>query len=162
MESSFKVHSLGVNNTMTLGMILSKHLNDGHILIITGEMGVGKTYFVKGIIKDITLEDAKSPSITMVNTYRSRDFNILHIDLYRENALREILRSGLVDYFEKCLVIIERGELMQNLLIEYFQVIIKHIETSQNERELIFTYKGKKYLTIYNNLYSEINSMSIW
>ncbi len=66
-----------------------------------GEMGVGKTAFIKEICKQLGVkENVTSPSFAIVNEYKG-DFQVFHIDTYRLNEINEATNIGLEEYFTK-------------------------------------------------------------
>jgi tRNA threonylcarbamoyladenosine biosynthesis protein TsaE len=70
--------------TFQLGKKLAQHLKGGEILLLTGELGAGKTVFVKGLASGmgIDAEEVTSPSFTLVNPHEGR-LPLYHLDLYR-------------------------------------------------------------------------------
>ncbi len=98
----------GPEETMTLGSALSKELRAGDIVLLRGELGGGKTHFVKGVAKGLGHTCyVKSPSFTIVNIYveggdgsvRAEDapLTLYHMDLYRVGE-GEIFDLGLEEY----------------------------------------------------------------
>jgi tRNA threonylcarbamoyladenosine biosynthesis protein TsaE len=70
--------------TFDLGARIGERLSGGEILLLSGELGAGKTLLVKGIAHalDVPEDDVSSPSFTLVNPYKGR-LLLYHIDLYR-------------------------------------------------------------------------------
>ncbi|MFD2784428.1 tRNA (adenosine(37)-N6)-threonylcarbamoyltransferase complex ATPase subunit type 1 TsaE [Hymenobacter rubripertinctus] len=83
---------------------------DGHsIICFEGEMGAGKTTFIKALCRELGVaEEVSSPTFALVNEYRTaRDEPIYHFDFYRLNAPREAEDIGVQEYFDSgylCLV----------------------------------------------------------
>lgn len=70
--------------TQSLGAQFGSHLRGGEIVLLSGELGAGKTLFVKGLAQalDVPEDEVTSPSFTLVNHYEGR-IKLYHIDLYR-------------------------------------------------------------------------------
>ena len=100
--------------TVLLGMRIGLHMKGGEIILLSGELGAGKTMLTKGIVKGIgadKMTSVVSPSFTIVNVYNAR-LDIIHVDLYRLDS-EEIGNLGLEDFMDTDHVIIvewaERG-----------------------------------------------------
>lgn len=105
------------------------------IILICGDVGVGKTTLVKEYCKLIGVkENVNSPTYTLINQYKCNGKIVVHIDLYRVNNLMEINELGLFDYLENNLVIIEWPEIILNQIdFNYTLVKIKHIDNSHRK-----------------------------
>ncbi len=107
-----KLSLYNIEQTYKLASIFAGYLKEGDIVYLCGELGAGKTEFVKAVCTALGCGDrVKSPSFVIVNEYLNCDgLFIAHIDLYRleSNVLWEL---GLNDYFDgRWLVFIEWGE----------------------------------------------------
>ena len=92
-----------------------------NIFAFFGQMGAGKTTFIKAICRALGVEDdVNSPTFTIVNEYRSaKGFPVYHFDFYRINKLSEAIEIGLYDYLDSgCLCIMEWPENIEELLPE--------------------------------------------
>lgn len=87
--------------TQKIGEDFSKNLKNGDVVLLIGDLGAGKTEFVKGICKGLkTIEHVASPTFTIVSEYLSGSLKVYHFDFYRienENELNEI---GFDSYFD--------------------------------------------------------------
>ncbi len=88
-------------DTLRIGEELGKHLKGEEVLCLKGELGAGKTTFVKGIAKGMGLLEGyqvRSPTFTIVNEYPTQKGRLIHIDLYRvkEVQVEEFLGQGVV------------------------------------------------------------------
>ncbi|MCL2540541.1 MAG: tRNA (adenosine(37)-N6)-threonylcarbamoyltransferase complex ATPase subunit type 1 TsaE [Firmicutes bacterium] len=85
--------------TETAGAELAKSLTGGNVVALSGELGAGKTQFVKGIAKGLGIsKTVTSPTFTIMNIYDSDDILLYHFDLYRLNSFDEAQEAGLVEY----------------------------------------------------------------
>ena len=74
--------------TMKIAKSLANKLNTGDVIILNGELGMGKTKFVEGFLQSFNLQDEiSSPTFNIVNEYISNQVKIYHFDVYRlENS----------------------------------------------------------------------------
>lgn len=106
------------------------------IILITGEVGTGKTTLIKEYCKLIGVEEiVNSPTYTLINEYQNKRGKIVHMDLYRVKDINEINELGLFEYLENNIVIIEWPEIILNMIdIKYSMINIAFI--NEKERKL--------------------------
>lgn len=87
--------------TQALGRKLGARLTPGSIVALYGDLGAGKTRFVKGIGEGLGInpDTVSSPTFTLINEYPGDDTTVYHIDAYRLKTLDEFLALGYEDYF---------------------------------------------------------------
>ena len=85
--------------TKTIGRILARSLRTGRSIALIGELGAGKTQFVKGFASGLGIheDEVVSPSFGLINEYEG-DTKLYHVDLYRLTSSEEIETLGLSDY----------------------------------------------------------------
>lgn len=95
-------------------------IGDHKVFAFYGNMGAGKTTFVKAICEELGVEDViTSPTFAIINEYSSREGVIYHFDFYRIKKLEEVYDMGYEDYFYSgSLCFIEWPELIEELLPE--------------------------------------------
>tara|TARA_Y100001970_G_C14209177_1_gene845899 strand:+ start:1779 stop:2204 length:426 start_codon:yes stop_codon:yes gene_type:complete len=112
-------NTLTKNNIETeeLGIEFSKKISGGDVITLNGNLGSGKTTFVKGVLKGLNYRaEVTSPTYTLINEYNA-DFNVIHIDCYREKNINRWLNIGLIDYFEgNNILFIEWPEIIESIL----------------------------------------------
>lgn len=98
MEKEFTSHS--EDQTMTYGRCFAEELNPGAIVCLQGDLGAGKTYFVKGMARafNIPEQEVHSPTYTLINEYHG-DMVLYHFDCYRIKSPEEALEIGAEEYF---------------------------------------------------------------
>jgi len=122
-------------------------LNVGDIIILSGELGSGKTKFTEGILSYFNLEkEISSPTFTIVNEYKNDKISIFHFDVYRLNDIDEFYAIGGDEYFSKGICIIEWGELIKDALPKnYIEIKFKKNEFNDNVRILNINFIGNKF-----------------
>ena len=107
------------------------------IWLIEGEMGAGKTTFVKAVCQAIEVEDTvSSPTFPIINEYYSAQGPVYHFDFYRIKDLEEATQTGCEDYFysnEFCFI--EWHEIVKPLLPDK-GLVVRITVKSDNTREL--------------------------
>ena len=98
------------------------NMGDASVFAFYGNMGAGKTTFIKAVCEELGVEDViTSPTFAIVNEYRSEETGelIYHFDFYRIKKLEEVYDMGYEDYFYSgALCFIEWPELIEELLPE--------------------------------------------
>ncbi len=85
--------------TASLGERLGETLEPGAVVLLTGELGTGKTCFIQGVARGLGVASrATSPTFVLVNEYRGR-LPVHHVDLYRVESRAEIEDIGVTDLF---------------------------------------------------------------
>lgn len=121
------------NETKEFAKKIASKLNKGDILILSGDLGSGKTKFTEGFLSYFGLEnEISSPTFTIVNEYHKKDINIYHFDVYRLEDSSEFYAIGGDEYFEKGICIIEWGELIEDALPKKY-IKIDFSRDSENE-----------------------------
>lgn len=96
------------------------NMGDASVFAFYGNMGAGKTTFIKAVCEELGVEDViTSPTFAIVNEYRSEETGelIYHFDFYRIKKLEEVYDMGYEDYFYSgALCFIEWPELIEELL----------------------------------------------
>lgn len=97
MTGVFRLVSRSEGATRRLGRLLGGALQPGLTVLLSGDLGAGKTVFVKGVGDALGLAAVRSPSFTLINEYRSERLILAHADLYRldEDGADEL---GLEEY----------------------------------------------------------------
>ena len=124
--------------TIELGKRIASKLEKGMVIVLTGDLGSGKTKLTEGILTYFGLEnEISSPTFTIVNEYYANSLNIYHFDVYRLADIDEFYAIGGQEYFEKGICIIEWGELILDALpAKYIKVEIIKDEIDANTRHI--------------------------
>lgn len=113
-------------------------LKVGDIIVLSGELGSGKTKFVQGVLKHFGLEnEISSPTFTIVNEYNAEKINIYHFDVYRLADSDEFYAMGGDEYFSNGICLIEWGEMIEDILPKpYIKITFGKSKDNVNYREL--------------------------
>ena len=111
---------LSIQETERFAGILAKNVGAGDKILLTGEIGAGKTVLARALIRSVCTpqelrDDIPSPTYTLVQTYDCAGMEIWHADLYRLNSCWETIELGLMDAYDHALCIIEWGERLEHL-----------------------------------------------
>ena len=94
------VHSGSADETFSLGRKLGNLCQPGDIVLLNGELGVGKTVFSKGFGEGLGIEDPiSSPTFTLIQIYEGGRLPLYHFDVYRIADVWEMDEIGYEDYF---------------------------------------------------------------
>lgn len=132
--------------TEKLAFDLAKKLNSNSIIVLTGNLGTGKTRFMRGIAEYFGIQnEVSSPTFTIVNEYTPKSNiqnidKIFHFDVYRLTDSLDFEDSIGTDYFNSGLCIIEWGEIIADILPP--STIYITIESTDVENERVITIKG--------------------
>jgi tRNA threonylcarbamoyladenosine biosynthesis protein TsaE len=107
-----EVRTNGTEETIAVGERLGRVLEEGDVLVLTGDLGAGKTQLTKGIAKGLGVEDdVSSPTFTIEMVYEGEELALYHFDLYRLDDPDQLDDTGLFDVLgEEGVCVIEWGE----------------------------------------------------
>lgn len=140
-KSSYVSHS--EQDTVNLAKDLASGLKAGDIIALIGDIGTGKTTFVKAIAKALGIsETVSSPTFTIVREYRSGKFPLFHFDVYRLSNEDEFYDIGAEEYlYGEGITIIEWADIVEDALP--LNTMIIEIKYGNNEGERIFNFSVK-------------------
>jgi tRNA threonylcarbamoyladenosine biosynthesis protein TsaE len=150
MSTLFEIKTKNPAHTIQVAKDLAKKLKPGHVLGLVGQLGSGKTCFVKGLASGLGLKDpdiVTSPSFVLLNIYPGKT-RLCHFDLYRIRWGGEIIEFGFYDYLDNSIIAIEWAEKVpQEILGEYLKVEFEI--TGKNTRLIRFTSPFEKYANLF-------------
>jgi len=144
----YKYTSRSVDDTLELAQNIESEKFPGMVICLNGDLGSGKTVFVKGFAMALGLEEnITSPTFNIVKEYLTGEAPLYHMDVYRIDDNSDF---GVEDYFNKDGVsIIEWSDLIEDRLpSERLEIIFKIID--ENTRVLVFKPYGEKYEELCN------------
>lgn len=139
--NQYKFISKSESETKNFAKKLASKLKVKDIVVLTGELGSGKTKFTEGFLSYFNLEsEISSPTFTIVNEYKNNNINIYHFDVYRLEDSSEFYEIGGDEYFENGICLIEWGELIQDALPKnYIHIVFEKSTEDENIRILNIT-----------------------
>ncbi len=127
--------------TVVLGRKLGRLLQPGDLVVLTGELGCGKTWFTKGIALGMGVsshEVVTSPSFALMNEYEGRS-TLFHMDVYRLENARDFLDTGLDECFDgRGIVVMEWGDRWPEIL-PALRLNVGFSILGEQSRELVMT-----------------------
>ena len=116
----FEKDVYGEESMESLGASLANALKGGAVVYLEGDLGMGKTTIVRGILRGLGYEGpVKSPTYTIVEPYDFVGLEVFHFDLYRVTNAEELEYMGIRDYFSAAgLCLIEWAEMGAGVLPE--------------------------------------------
>ena len=151
---NIKIISNSPMETQNLAKKIASKLTVGDVIVLTGELGVGKTKFTEGFLSYFNMQDEiSSPTFNIVNEYTSNKINIYHFDVYRLEDSTEFFEIGGEEYFDKGICLIEWGEIIEDALPkEYIKIVIEKDSLNEEKRIITISSKGNKYESILENI----------
>ena len=124
------------DETLDFAEKFAKQIVAPKIIVLSGDLGAGKTTFSKGFAKGLGIsETITSPTFTLLNEY-SGDKNLYHFDMYRLSSKEEAYELGFENYFENNdgIILVEWAENVKGLFTTpYLKVLIEKID--ENKRK---------------------------
>jgi tRNA threonylcarbamoyladenosine biosynthesis protein TsaE len=130
-----------LKETLNLGEKLSYKLNPQSIVLLNGPIGAGKTSFVQGIARGLSIsEDITSPTFALSHHYYSGKIPLIHLDLYRlENTFsaKEFFYSEEEEALQnKAILVIEWPDLVEPLIKNFWKINISYAENYGRHYEI--------------------------
>ena len=95
-------YSSSVQETEALGRALAQHLTPGTVVAFTGDLGAGKTAFVRGMAQGLGIaQRVTSPTFTIVNEYEGGRLPLFHFDMYRLGSADDLFDIGWEDFLRR-------------------------------------------------------------
>jgi tRNA threonylcarbamoyladenosine biosynthesis protein TsaE len=115
MKNSVKVES--EEGTKRFALQFAAGINNGDVIVLNGNLGAGKTFFIKEVCRYFDVKSVNSPTFALINEYTGEK-KIYHFDFYRINRLEELYDIGFEDYLndDEAVIFIEWGDLFPDIL----------------------------------------------
>jgi tRNA threonylcarbamoyladenosine biosynthesis protein TsaE len=134
-----KYTTFSAKETSALGEAFAKRCRKGETVAFFGGLGMGKTSFIKGLAKGLGVtSDITSPTFSLINEYKGKNFNLYHFDMYRISSWDDLYSIGFFDYVDSDgLLAVEWSENIENALPEdSIYIVIRASEKGENVREI--------------------------
>lgn len=122
--------------TEKIACALASRLEGGEIIALDGDLGAGKTAFVRGLAKGLKIHDrVVSPTFTIVNEYRGENLPLFHFDVYRIESADEMYDIGWEDYLARGGIIVIEWAVNIAEILENERLLKINIEKDLNVSE---------------------------
>ena len=138
-----------IKDTFDLSKKIGKLLSNGDVIFLYGEIGVGKTTFVRGLINNLEAEKGKdksqilSPTFNIVFDYEIKKLKIMHYDLYRIKNSTDINELGIFTEIKDHITLIEWPELIEKKPEDRVEMFFSYIEENLKKRNIKISGYGK-------------------
>lgn len=139
---TIKLHSFSPADTFHIGEEIGQQLKGDEIILLKGELGVGKTLLTKGIASALGIkpEEVVSPSFTLINEYNSDEtYRLFHVDLYRLGPSIENNLPEIDDYIGEGVIVVEWAQFLgpeYQKLNRNIKITLLLLEEDENSRIL--------------------------
>jgi tRNA threonylcarbamoyl adenosine modification protein YjeE len=142
-----KLNSL--EDTFDLSKKIGKLLSNGDMIFLYGEIGVGKTTFVRGLINNLEVEKGidesqiLSPTFNIVFDYKIKNLTIMHYDLYRLKNSKDVNELGIFAEINNHITLIEWPELIEKKPDSRIEIFFGYLDKDLEKRNLKIKGYGK-------------------
>lgn len=145
----FTLRTSDPEQTRALGRRLGRLLRGDEIVLVSGELGAGKTVFIKGLASalGIAADDVVSPSYVLMNLYNGRH-DLYHFDLYRLGVMPEILESPVDECIGAGVLAIEWAQYLDDAYFALPQAVAVTIEAESGSGRRITVQSALPYITL--------------
>jgi tRNA threonylcarbamoyladenosine biosynthesis protein TsaE len=135
--------SSSVEETLKMAEEFAGKLKAGDVVCLTGDLGAGKTHFVKGVARALGINpgNVSSPTFTLIHEYKEGKIPVYHFDFYRLKSEMEALEIGAEEYFyDEGVCFIEWPDMIPGIIPEEaIWIEMKHL--SKNKRHILIRKK---------------------
>ena len=132
-----------VDSTRRLGAAVAELVADGDVVVLTGDLGAGKTAFTQGMAAGLGVATpVTSPTFTLANRYAGR-LVVNHLDVYRFESIDEVLDLDLPDLLESGVTLVEWGDSISTVLPEDRLEVTIEFGDGDDDRVLHFAPGGR-------------------
>ena len=128
-------HTKSAEDTRELAAALASVLRPGDLVLLSGELGAGKTTLVQGLGRALGVtEPITSPTFTLMRNYDAR-IPLVHVDVYRLDHLQEVLDLGIAELIDnEAVALIEWGDLAEPVLpADFLEVRLRYTDTDTGD-----------------------------
>jgi len=130
------LHCSTIADTHGVASSLAQLMRTGDVVILTGDMGSGKTAFAQGFADALGVDEpVTSPTFTLVHSYDTGRVNLHHADLYRLDRMSEVADLALTELVEgDGILLVEWGDPAAPLLGDHLEVYLRHDDDDDDAR----------------------------
>ena len=148
--------------TQSLGGLLAPLLVPGDVLVMSGDLGAGKTTFVQGLAKGLGIvERVTSPTFVLMKEYQGGRFPLMHLDVYRLGKVQEVIDLGIDEYLDPSyVVVVEWGDRVEPLLPQD-HLTVELIHEGGDIRNITLTGKGAPWAGRMESIKKMVDGLSV-
>jgi tRNA threonylcarbamoyladenosine biosynthesis protein TsaE len=156
---SFQLISKNANSTVNIAKSIADCFKLGDVIVLDGNLGTGKTQFVKGFTDALGSSDlVTSPTFTIAQFYNFINGSVLHIDTYRLASVNEFRDTALADFFPTSIVLIEWGSKITDELEDFIRIKFENVAANKNHRSITFSYAGETKAALFQTLKQKLTA----
>ena len=147
-----KINISEEKDTKSVAEKFSKLIKQGDFILLSGNLGVGKTTFIKHLINSLQkankqkISEVTSPTFNITNEYQIKKTLIKHYDLYRIKNKKELYNLGIQENLNDQITLVEWPEIMKKIKVKNSINLIFEYKKNYTERYLSIISKNKKFL----------------
>ena len=153
-----KINISEENDAKSVAEKFSKLVKQGDFILLSGNLGVGKTTFIKYLINSLQkankqkISAVTSPTFTVINEYQIKKKLIKHYDLYRIKNKKELNNLGIQENLKDQITFVEWPEIIKKIKIKNSINLIFEYKKNYTERYLSIISKNKKFLNEFKQI----------
>ena len=146
-DSHLSLTLASLDDTAKLAERFASLLEAGDVLLLEGDIGMGKSFFARTLIQSTQddPEDVPSPTFTIVQTYDSRLGEIWHTDLYRLGGPDDVIELGLLEAFDTAICLVEWPDKLQDLAPKSALTLILSQGSQEDARDVVLRWSDPKW-----------------
>ena len=147
-----KINISKEKDTKSVAEKFSKLIKQGDFILLSGNLGVGKTTFIKHLINFLqkknkqSITEIPSPTFNLVNEYQLNSLIIKHYDLYRIKNKKELYNLGIQENLNDQITLVEWPKIIKKIKVKNSINLIFEYKKNYTERYLSIISKNKKFL----------------
>lgn len=157
--------SLSVHDTHAIASAVAALVRPRDIIILSGDMGAGKTAFTAGFARALGVSEddhVSSPTFTLVHSYQSGKYPLLHADLYRLHTTGEIVDLGLREQADLgAVALVEWGDVAGDILGDALTIHFRHDDSDDDARDITVSVEGHAWDSRWQRLTDALRSWSV-
>ena len=145
-------------DTARYAATIAAELRPRDVLLLTGDLGAGKTTFTKALCAAMGVVDTvTSPTFTLVHEYRGSKLVVCHADLYRLERTGELADLGIAELVETGgVALVEWGDVVGDDIGDGLTITLSHVEGSEDSRRIEIGWRGKQWESRWDKLRSSL------
>lgn len=157
--------SRSLQDTHAIASAVASMVRPRDIIVLAGEMGAGKTAFTVGFARALGVSEddhVASPTFTLVHSYQSGKYPLLHADLYRLQTTGEVADLGLKEQADLgAVVLVEWGDVASDILGDALTINFMHDDDDDEARDITISVEGHSWDSRWQRLKDSLRAWSV-